>query len=95
MAPLIAAVPAILAVGKTVATGFSIFQGVKGLFSSKSSQASAQGTPQQAIPTPQIADATVSRKKRRRIGRNALIQTDQEDILGNPTTTSRSFLTSG
>lgn len=87
MAPLIAAAPTIATVA---ATGFSIFKGFKSLTSSRDSQPSNQVIPQAA--TPQVADGTAARR-RRRIGRNALILTDQEDILGNPVTLGRSALT--
>lgn len=95
MAPLIAAAPAIASFAGSAASiagaGFSIFKGVRSLFSSRSSQPSRQGTPQ-AGPAPRVADDSVARR-RRRIGRNALILSDQEDILGNPTTLGRSQLT--
>ena len=87
MAPLIAAAPAIASIA---GAGFSIFKGIKGLTSSKSSQPSQQPISQPA--TPRVADDSVARR-RRRIGRNALILTDQEDILGEPTITGRNTLT--
>lgn len=87
MAPLLAAAPAIASIA---GAGFSIFKGVKGLFSSKSSSASQQPAQQQS--TPRVADDSGARR-RRRIGRNALVLTDQEDILGETATTGRSALT--
>lgn len=87
MAPLIAAAPTIF---KVASAGFSIFKGIRSLTSSRANQPSAQGVPP-AAATPQVADDTAARK-RRRIGRNALIFTEQEDILGNPTITGRNRL---
>ncbi len=88
MAPLIAAAPAIASLA---GAGFSIFKGIKSLTSGGGSRES-QPQPFSQRPTPQVAASSAARK-RRRIGRNALILSDQEDILGEPAVLGRSQLT--
>jgi len=58
---------------------------------SRSSKDGGAASVTPSVP-PSVADDSVSKRKRR-IGRNALILSNQEDILGGEASTSRNVLT--
>ncbi len=75
---------------KTFAGNFFDPLGLTKAFSGQRKE-TVQSTLQPSVP--QVSNEAAAQKRKRRIGRSALIATEQEDILGDPPTLGRNVLT--
>ena len=72
-----ALVPLAIGVG-----GFFAKKAIGSLFSKSKSDSSSKTV--ESVAAPSVADDTAAAKKRRLIGRSALVKSQQDDILGGP-----------